>query len=114
MLPPLQLDQPVPVPISSGLIIEAVMRASVTPITALVVKKLMGNRWRLSATLKRGVAETPTYTILLRKLGTIKILCITFGYQVRVFTHLRHVAGTVLQCKPREKSGLSPSRISAG
>ena len=41
----------------------------------------------------------------LRKLGATKILPMTFGYRVGVFMRRRHVAGTALQCEPREKAG---------
>ena len=44
-------------------------------------------------------------TIQLRKLGTIKVLPMTFGYRVGVFIRRRHVARTALQCGPREKVG---------
>ena len=48
---------------------------------------------------------TNSNTIQLRKLGMIKGLPMIFGYRVGVFIRRRHVAGTALQCEPREKAG---------
>ena len=56
----------------------------------------------------RNLNDRQNNTIPLKKLGMIKILPVTRGYQMGVFVRQRYVAGTTLQCGQKHVGFLRP------